>query len=224
MYLTCNQAREWLNDNIETLATLAHDKKIVLCPSFESLAHITSVTKKTQISIGAQDCSAHETGAYTGQVSAQSLAELGCTHCIVGHSEQRKYCNNDDLYQKIEQLLNNNITPIVCIQNKPHLSNPSEELEPIIKSLTTHKKELFIAYEPVESIGTGNVPSNEMIQETFEKIIEILDKSTTTKNYQLLYGGSVSEKTINRLKEIPHMRGFLIGRASTDIEKFKKII
>ncbi len=112
-----NKALEFVKDNKDELTELAQTNNLVICPSYVSLYPIIQELQNTNISIGAQDCSAFATGAYTGQVSAASLKEVGCSYCIIGHSEGRQYNHetNEEITQKLELLLKNNLQPIICI-------------------------------------------------------------------------------------------------------------
>lgn len=216
MFFSFSQAQQWLTNNQETLTSLK-SHKIILCPSFDILAYTASQAKYLNVMIGAQDCSAHKSGAYTGQISAQSLAEIGCTYCIVGHREQRVHLTNTLIKKKLEQLANHSIIPILC------LGEPSEkQLAPaqhyVIQFPT---KELIIAYEPPEAIGSGISAPKETI---IHAITDIKSHMQKTTNLKLVYGGSVAPENSNSLKSIESLDGFLIGSASTDINKFKAII
>ena len=215
MYFSFNQAKHWLESQQQKLALLAHP--IILCPSYDILSFAAQLAKQYNFSIGAQDCSEYTNGAYTGQVCAQSLANIGCTYCIIGHSEQRRYLTNAVINHKLEQLAHNNITPILCI------SEPSEEqLEPVLQFRTQFpSRKLIIAYEPPTSIGSGIVASKETITRAIKQIKTHIPQDNTLK---ILYGGSVSPENISILKSIENLDGFLIGSASTRIEQLKIII
>ena len=118
MNMHVTKAMQFCNENFDELNALAiQNTEIVLCPSFPALSLITEKLKSAKVHVGAQNCSQHEKGAYTGEVSAQSLAEIGCTFCIVGHSERRQYFaeTNEMVAQKMAQLLKHNIQPILCV-------------------------------------------------------------------------------------------------------------
>lgn len=215
------------------IIALAQNATIILCPSFLALAPITEIFKNTAISIGAQNCSEYEAGSYTGEVSSQSLAEIGIRYCIVGHSERRILFGEttNAITKKTNLLFQHNIMPIICIgetkdqfENKGTCTVLNEQLKPILESIPTNTQSIIIAYEPVWSIGTGIVPEITYLEEVFSWITKIAHHYAPHCRVQLLYGGSVNEKNSTQLKNIPHINGFLIGGASTDFEKFSLII
>jgi triosephosphate isomerase (TIM) len=233
MNMTYRKSIDFCIQNSEQLKILASNATIVLCPSFIALAPIVEIFKNTAIAIGAQNCSEYATGSHTGEVSAQSLAEVGVTYCFVGHQERRKYFGEttEIIIKKIDLLLTHNITPIICIgETQEHFDNKAtftvltEQLKPIIENLNQSHKPIIIAYDPVWSIGTGIIPENSYLEEVFTWIIKLLQTHALHSSVQLFYGGSVNEQTIIQLKKVPHINGFLIGGASIDFARFKKII
>jgi triosephosphate isomerase (TIM) len=226
MNLSFQQSINFCTVNSDALQQLATTADIILCPSFDALAPVTQILKHTDIAIGAQNCSEHKSGAYTGEVSAQSLAEIGAKYCIVGHSEQRMYHHEttENIIKKIELLCINNITPIICIgetqqefETNQTFTVLTEQLKPILN--VTCPPKLVIAYEPIWSIGTGIIPEQKQLIAVFEWLAQQVHTST-----QLLYGGSVNQDNIAELKKLPPINGFLIGGASADFEQLKKII
>ncbi len=257
-----SKAINFAKDNFEQFHALAENQeaKLILCPSFESLASIINILKSTRISIGAQNCSQHKEGAYTGEVSAQSLAEIGCQYCIVGHSERRQYFGetNEMVAEKVAQLHEYNIQPIICIgetkqehEKKQVYDVLTKQLAPVLETvrflqqaspfakatedrqdkgkigapkLMFGVKNIIIAYEPVWSIGTGIIPDHTYLEQVFIWLGEQIKKYLPNTHIQLLYGGSVNEQNISNLKQILYINGFLIGGASTDFQKLKKIV
>lgn len=214
MFLSFNQAKKWLDNNQQIPDFSSH---LILCPSYEILAYAAELAKKNNFLVGAQDCSEHALGAYTGQISALSLAEIGCSYCIIGHSEQRAYLTNTIIINKLTQLQKNKITPILCVSTES-----LEQLEPAINFIQKYpENNLLIAYEPLESIGSGQVASSENISQAIARITNLLPHNT---HYKILYGGSISPENISTLKKIDKLDGFLIGSASTDIQKLTAII
>jgi triosephosphate isomerase len=236
MNLSFNQSIDFCTKNKDALQQLAQTADIVLCPSFIALAPIANMFKNTSIAVGAQNCSEYATGAYTGEVSALSLAEAGVTYCIIGHSERRVYYNEttENLIKKIYLLYAANIIPIICIGESHHdfldkktFTVLTQQLEPILLAIAEqqhHNKHIIIAYEPVWAIGTGIIPEQQQLNTTFAWLAELIHQHLPDYTVQLLYGGSVNQDNIIELKTISHINGFLIGGASTDFEQLKNII
>jgi triosephosphate isomerase len=236
MNLTFNQSINFCTTNHTSLQQLAKTAEIVLCPSYDAIAPIAEIFKHTSITIGAQNCSEHALGAYTGEVSALSLAEIGIQYCIVGHSERRIQHNEttEKIIQKIYLLYAANITPILCIGethedfiNSKTCNVLTEQLKPVcdaIRQQEEKNKKIIIAYEPIFSIGTGIIPEQQHLISVFAWLTDIVHTQLPDYDIQLLYGGSVNPNNITELKQIPPINGFLIGGASTDSEQFKKII
>ncbi len=206
--------------------------ELVLCPSFPALYTINQLLADTMVHIGAQTCSAHASGPYTGQVSAQSLKEIGCSYCIVGHSEQRQYqgVTDDDVAQAAKNLCEREIEPIICIgetkeefQKNQALAILEKQLDPVLGALKNTKQAITIAYEPVWAIGTGEIPESVYLKKIFQHVSSILSPIHSGP-WRLIYGGSVSEETMSGFKNIPSLSGFLIGGASLDFQKFEKIV
>ncbi|MDG7056315.1 MAG: triosephosphate isomerase [Wolbachia endosymbiont of Meromenopon meropis] len=192
--------------------------KLVICPSFTSFPD--NVELSTNISIGAQNCHHKISGSYTGEISAEMLSELGCTHVILGHSERINETDSE-IKLKSEIAIKSGLHPIICVGENVIDDCKNEKIEKIIECqcknrLPTHG-EYTVAYEPVWSVGTGNIPNNDSIVE----IIEII-KSCTSKKH-VIYGGSVNSKNIKNLLNISNMSGVLIGGASLDFDHFYNI-
>lgn len=234
MNISYRQSLDFCTNNIDQLNALAYSAHIVLCPSFIALEPIAEMLKKTAVKIGAQNCSEFDSGSYTGEVSAASLAEIGVKYCIVGHSEQRIYCGEttEKIIKKIDLLYSNNIMPVICIgENKDAFLQQktidalTEQLEPILKTIVHQQyKHIIIAYEPFWAIGTGIIPENTYLEEIFTWLKNYSAESSAHNKVQLLYGGSINEKNIHQLKTIKYIDGFLIGGASTDFKTFSEII
>jgi triosephosphate isomerase len=236
MNLTFDKTREWCAMHENELRTLAlHNSTIVLCPSPESLSITADFFKNSAVAIGAQNCSSFESGPYTGEVSALSLAQVGCTYGLVGHSERRTHFHETvhDSALKVKNFLNAAITPILCIGEPQRTDSLQEivntltaQLEPVLQMINNRAEaySIGIAYEPVWAIGTGAVPSTERLTKIFTWLQETCAKKIPSARHFLIYGGSVNTDTIPQLKNIPHLEGFLIGGASLDFQNFQKIV
>lgn len=220
-YFTYHQSLAWLQDYDDELGVLTKENTIILCPDFLTLAELRS--KNATITFGAQTCSSYGLGAYTGEISAQSLSELGIIYCIVGHSERRRlfYETLDESARKIGMLFRNAITPILCVSDD-YKTELNHIFSNMIIDFSAHQ--CIIAYEPISSIGTGFVPSSEKIATTLDLIKQEIIRFFPENSFLLVYGGSVSSLTIQELKTIKLLDGFLIGKASTDFQELKKIV
>jgi triosephosphate isomerase len=239
MNLFFDQAVEYISTQYDSFCALA-DKVpagLVLCPSFDSLYPISQLVKATSIAVGAQDCSAHHKGSFTGQVSAESLQALGIKYCIIGHSERRMNNaeSNEDVAKKCRQLFDCGISPVVCVgetkadyDSGRTLSVLEEQLQPVIVAMKDYAPldkhlRFCIAYEPVWSIGTGEIASLDHLETVFAWLSQQLEW-LDTRNIRLLYGGSVNLKALEKLVKITQFHGFLIGGASLRFKEFEKII
>lgn len=194
----------------------------IICPSFTLLHHFKELPHS--ISLGAQNCSPESSGAYTGEISASMLAKTNCHYCIIGHSERRKYFleKESDILRKMDQLINNNIIPIVCIGKFFEDNN-------YIKSIISNflgsyaASELILAYEPTAAIGSGISDSLYSIEDNLAQIKDIIQgKISNNKKLSLIYGGSVNE---NNIKDILNIcDGVLIGKASIEMDLFSGIL
>ena len=223
-----NGSFEFINNFFSSLNIDKSTKKCVaICAPYIYLNYLD--VKRNDFYLGAQDCSCFEEGAYTGEVSAKMLNEVGVNFCIVGHSERRQYFNESNIIvkQKAIRLIENNIIPIICIgetldeknNNKTQnvLKNQLEESVPE----SSNQFNTIIAYEPIWAIGTGLTPSLEEI-ENAHRYIKNLNKKLF--NFKIIYGGSVNSKNSKLISKIDIVNGALIGGASLKINEFKQII
>ena len=223
-----NSSFEFINNFISSLNIDKSTKKCVaICAPYIYLNYLE--VKRKDFYLGAQDCSCFEEGAYTGEISAKMLNEVGVNFCIVGHSERRQYFNesNEIVKQKAIRLIENNIIPIICIgetleeknNNKTQnvLKNQLEESVPE----SSNQFNTIIAYEPIWAIGTGLTPSLEEI-ENAHRYIKNLSKKLF--NFKIIYGGSVNSKNSKLISKIDIVNGALIGGASLKINEFNQII
>lgn len=231
MNMPAARAIPFLNNNANALKTLAQTAQIIICPSFISIPLLEPIAKKTSISLGAQDCSAQTSGAFTGQVSADDLLQTGVLYTLVGHSECR--INNHDtsalVAQKCLRAIENSITPIICIgetADEKASGNTQNvltaQLAPVFEVLKNHSTPILLAYEPVWAIGTGMIPTADHLNEIFTFLVNIFAAHAIAA--RLLYGGSITNTNAAELKKIAHIDGFLIGGASLDFQELKKIV
>jgi triosephosphate isomerase len=209
--------------------------EIVICPPFSLLDYVYTqkrIGAINRLKLGAQDCSQFAYGAYTGEIAASYLKEAGCQYCIVGHAERRNLFYEDDaiVLTKIKNLLANGITPIICIgSTKGKLSMIDEciynikQIDFFMNNLDVNSNLIF-AYEPHQTIGADTLPMIDSIKEIFSTIKTAICNFLFKKKPLIMYGGSVDENSIQILKKIDEIDGFLVGRASIDFQKLKNII
>ena len=215
-----------------------HD--ILICPPFTSLGVVSKHIQNNDISLGAQNHSQHDNGAYTGEISASMLKEIGCEYVILGHSERRKFFGESDkiISEKFDLAINKNLIPILCVgetlQEKEN-GIAKEAIEHQINSvlenfsLDLRLKYFYgfaVAYEPVWAIGTGLSATPEYAQEVHSFIRKLLQKKISkelAENTQILYGGSVNKDNADALFLMPDIDGGLIGGASLESSGFMAI-
>ena len=212
--------------------------RVVLCVPFPYLASIKNqLGKNTRIDVGAQNCSEHEAGAYTGEVSAAMLRSIGIPYVILGHSERRQYFKEDGklLAKKIDIALKYGLTPIFCCgepldvrEKNEHEKLVKEQIKEALFHLDAESiQKLVIAYEPVWAIGTGKTASAQQAQEMHAVIRKHLAskyESTVADNISILYGGSVNAANAKELFASADVDGGLVGGASLKSREFTDIV
>lgn len=212
--------------------------KIILCPPFLFLHSISNqLGKNSRIALGAQNCSEHASGAYTGEISAVMLKSMGIPYVILGHSERRQYFKEkgEQLAQKVDGALANNLTPIFCC-GEPLEIREAGTHEALVKSQIEEGlfhlnaealKKIVIAYEPVWAIGTGKTATTAQAQEMHAVIRKYLATKfgeEVASLVPILYGGSVKPDNAKELFACPDVDGGLVGGASLKSRDFVEII
>lgn len=214
---TWQEAEELFNAIKETSA--------VICPPFVYLRELGIKNQESGIRLGAQDVFWEDQGAFTGEISAPMLKDIGCQYVIVGHSERRKYFSETDeeVNKKVKAVLEAGLIPIVCIgeTEEERENNKTEEiLESEIKNGLDgiDYSRVIIAYEPIWAIGTGNACDEEEAQ----RIKEVI-KKMTSKDIKILYGGSANADNADGYLNQANFDGLLVGGASLKPDEFKRI-
>lgn len=210
-------------------ASAGSRSEIVLCPPATLLAEVGRLMQGSFLALGAQDVSAHASGAYTGEISAGMLKEAGCRYVIVGHSERRQYHAESDalVKAKAEAALAAGLTPILCIGETLEERESGKAFEVVSAQLkrslpTSHQPptaNFLLAYEPVWAIGSGKVPSSADIEAMHAHI-----GASAGAGAKILYGGSVNAGNAREILSIPGVDGVLVGGASLKAEEFCSII
>ena len=220
--------------NAELLAAMVQARPyaadVAVCVPFPFIADTALTLAATDMRWGAQDLSAHEQGAYTGEVSAAMLSELGCRYVIVGHSERRAFHAEDDtlVAAKAQAALARGVTPIVCVGETLAQRDAGQteevvkrQLSAVIHLLAQCAAEMVVAYEPVWAIGTGRTATPEQAQQVHAVLRAQLQAATGhAETMKIIYGGSVKADNAKLLFAMPDIDGGLIGGASLKAADF----
>ncbi len=220
--------------NAELLAALLagrpYTADVAVCVPFVFLNETAATLAASDLRWGAQDVSAHEQGAYTGEVSAAMLAECGCRYAIVGHSERRAYHAESDqlVAEKAQAALARGVTPVVCVGETLTEREAGQteavvkrQLSAVIHQLAHCAAEMVVAYEPVWAIGTGRTASPEQAQSVHAVLRAQLQAATgRADTMKILYGGSVKADNAAILFAQPDIDGGLIGGAALKAADF----
>ena len=206
---------------------------VAVCPPFPYLSAVADRLAGSPIALGAQDCSAHEPGAYTGEVAAAMLADCGCRYVIVGHSERRALHRESDQYvaDKAKVALAHELTPIVCVgetleeREAGHTESVvKRQLSAVIHTLGRCVSQIVVAYEPVWAIGTGRTATPEQAQAVHALLRSQLHAATEhSSRMRLLYGGSVKPDNAQALFGQPDIDGGLLGGAALKAADFAAV-
>jgi triosephosphate isomerase len=210
--------------------------KIIVCPSFTSLPFVCKALEDSDLEIGAQNVFWEERGSFTGEVSALDLVELGATYVIIGHSERREYLGEEDwmINRKIQAALKTrHLNPILCIGESMEDREAGALEEVLLRQLQEALtgitlglgQNLLVAYEPIWAIGSGETPTPEEISYVTDVIRVLLRRyfgEKADRTCGVLYGGSVTEKTVQAIME-SGVDGFLVGGASLRARDFLRL-
>jgi len=231
------EAEELISDIMTQLENIdLGETQMIICPPFPYLEMASDMGEESYFMVGAQDVSAFESGAYTGEISAGMLNSMGIDYCIVGHSERRQYHHETDqqVAAKVNQLIANDIKPIVCCGEVLEEREANNQFEVVKRQITNglfHLEEedirkVVIAYEPVWAIGTGKTATPEQAQEIHAFIRSLLAEKygkAAADDISILYGGSCKPGNAKELFSNPDVDGGLIGGACLKAEDFTAI-
>lgn len=236
MNMNLHQSQKLVSEIINGLGK-NEKAEVIVCPPFTSLSEVSNLLKGTQIKLGAQNMYYEESGAYTGEISADMLKSVGCEYVILGHSERRVIFNEPDelINKKILATLSNGLKPIFCVgelleQRKSGntMQIVSRQVEKGLEGITPEQmKNIIIAYEPVWAIGTGKTATPEQAQEVHSYIRELVVKKyslSAGENLIILYGGSVKPDNSGELLSQNDIDGALVGGACLKANSFLDII
>ena len=226
-------SKNWIHDFNNTLndLNLNDDLRIVICPNYLQLSKFSqNHLSKINFSMGAQNVSGNNSGAFTGEISVEHLKEFSeVSYCIVGHSERRSAGETDTMIKaKVKQLLTKNITPIICIGESHEIQEKGEtekflisQLSSIVNDENLNIDSCILAYEPLWAIGKGVPADLETINNSISYITKIIDLNKS--NLKILYGGSVDSENSGEILSVDNVSGLLVGNSSLDGKEFANI-
>ena len=235
MNKTPSQTKEYMNQ-LRSILPKGRWCDVALCVPAVCIPTAVRAMRETRVGIGAENCNANPSGAYTGEIAADMLVDAGCKYVIIGHSERRAMGETDaDVNAKVHAALNNGLTPIICCgesleQRDADVTSEliSMQIKLALQGISEEQiRKVIIAYEPIWAIGTGRTATPEQAEAVCEHIRAVVRKLYSSKNARaipILYGGSMNEKNAYELLAQPDIDGGLIGGASLVPEKFVQII
>lgn len=232
-----------LEEGVE-LASQVNDKvkemkrncDVIVCVPFTHLTSVNAVIEPEYVALGAENCSEHEKGAYTGEVSAAMVSSTGASYVIIGHSERRQYFgeNNEQLLAKTRQALANGLRPIFCVgevleEREQGIFNDvvTGQVEALFDLTPEEFGKIVVAYEPVWAIGTGKTATADQAQDMHAHIRRVIAEKygqELADDTSILYGGSCKPTNAREIFSKPDVDGGLIGGASLDADSFIGII
>lgn len=238
MNCTYQQAERLLEDVLNGISGLHPEHQVLFAVPYPYLIMANSrVAQEPNYAVCAQNCYHEKSGAFTGEVSAEMLHSIGTKYCIVGHSERRQYFKetNEQLARKIDQCLENGITPLFCCGETLEIREAGKQNEQVSKQVNEslfHLEadllaKIIIAYEPVWAIGTGKTATSQQAQEMHAHLRKIIEKKygqQISTSMSILYGGSVKASNAMELFAQADIDGGLVGGASLEANDFITIV
>ncbi len=239
MNCTLDEGKKLASEVIHMVETeVRSEVEVILIPPFVHLASIQGLIGSTNgVHLGAQNCNENESGAFTGEVSADMIASCGARYVTLGHSERREYYGEKDelLAKKVRHVLSKGLIPIFCcgekLESREASTQESVVKEQVEKALfgldESDIRKVVIAYEPVWAIGTGKTATSDQAQEMHQFIRDLIAEQysqETTDEISILYGGSVKPTNAEELFNQPDVDGGLIGGASLKSRDFTDIV
>ncbi|MDO4710860.1 MAG: triose-phosphate isomerase [Peptostreptococcaceae bacterium] len=235
MYKTIREAKEFAEKI--TAANLDPQVEAIICAPYTAIRELVTSLDSTSVGVGAQNFHYEDKGAFTGEISASMLLEIGARYVIIGHSERRQYFNETDetVNLKTKKALEAGLVPIVCV-GESLAQREHDETESVIKvqvekALKDISKEdiskVVIAYEPIWAIGTGKTATSEQANEVCRSIrttIADLFGKEQSEKIRIQYGGSVKTSNIKEIMAQPDIDGALIGGAALVAEDFVQLV
>lgn len=237
MNKTISETEEFLTQLRERMPKTKNE--VLLCPAYLSLQKACEVVSGTPIRIGAQNMHYEDKGAYTGEVSAKMLTEVGVDYVIIGHSSRRQFDNDTDekINKKLKKALDSGLIPILCIGETAKQREQNRTYRVLKKQLTldfegiTEPERVVVAYEPLWAISDGVNPAPtptleeiSVVNSGIKRVLRQMYGKEPIKKMRILYGGSVGEENAKEILSERSVGGVLVGGASMNIDKWIKII
>ena len=236
MNKTVPEAVALAKELVQAVANVA-DRDIVICPTFPCLAPVAEVVRGTNVKLGAQNMYFEDSGAYTGEISADMLISAGVEFVILGHSERREYFGetNQIVNKKLKKALEKGLGPIVCVGEKL-AEREAGKAEAVVEDhvrgafegiTASDALKVTIAYEPVWAIGTGKTatPDDANAMHAFIRtVLGSIYSADVAGKIRIQYGGSANDKNIDDLMKMPDIDGALVGGASLKADSFSRIV
>jgi triosephosphate isomerase len=224
--------------SLKPLVSNANHCEIIIAPVFTALKTVCDRLEGSNIKVAAQNCSTEtKHSAYTGEIAADMIKDVGASHVIIGHSERRQFCGETDetVNRKTKAALLSDLTVILCVGEllaQREAGNAEQVVKTQIVSGTdgltvSDMERIIIAYEPVWAIGTGQTATPEQAQEMhgfIRRIVAETHSQETADRMRILYGGSVKSENIKYLMNETDIDGALVGGASLEAESFAQIV
>jgi triosephosphate isomerase len=233
MQKTIAEAAAFVDALLPRIAATQHD--VVLCPSYLALSEVVERSRGSAVRVAAQNMHEEGSGAFTGEVSAPMLEEVGVDAVVLGHSERRQYFGETDeaLARKLPAALAAGLEPILCVGESEEARDAGQTEEVLERQLQadlaavepTELARVVVAYEPIWAIGTGRTATPEQAQEAIAFIRDVLrERGGEADAVRILYGGSVKPDNAAELMAQPDIDGALVGGASLDPDDFASIV
>ena len=228
-----SQRDAYCKEILEEFSIVNTENVVVLCPPIIYAEYFCQVLRKSNITIGAQDCFWELYGSYTGNTSPKSIHSLGGRYVILGHSERRgyNYENDEDIVRKVIMAVRVGLIPIVCVGFLSHndeMQSVQAQVDALVNNLEWQEMQnVIFAYEPVWAIGSGKVPTSDEIHTMVMYIRSIISHKfgrEYSSEISILYGGSVTAENVRETCVDAYADGVLVGGASLSPEKFMRIV
>jgi triosephosphate isomerase (TIM) len=227
MYKTQRESAEFLMEFVSQIDDAPESREVVLCVPFTDLTIVSKSLHGNRIRLGAQNVHWEECGAYTGEISASMLTEMGVRYVIVGHSERRQFFGETDetVNLRLKAAQASGLIPILCVGETKQQRDAGETEQVIMNQLKqdlvgVDRNSLVVAYEPIWAIGTGE--TCEAVEAN--RVIGLIRTQLTNPNVTIQYGGSVKPSNIDEIMAQPQIDGVLVGGASLAAADFAGIV